>query len=142
MVSGEELQTEGRTITESDIVFFSYFTGDWTFLHSDMVESGNSVFGERIAHGYLTLSVSLGLLVRAGMIDKKRFLALKSIESVRFLKPVRINDTMRVFFTTSESEDGKGRINVVTKARTVNQSGDTVLAFTSTHMLRDSVSSV
>ncbi|MCL6089667.1 MAG: dehydratase [Candidatus Thermoplasmatota archaeon] len=133
--SERELHTEGRTITESDIVFFSYFTGDWTFLHTDVVEAKNSFFGERIAHGYLTLSVSLGLLVRAGMIDKERFLALKSIESVRFLKPVKINDTVRVFFTISDSEDGS-RINVTTKARTVNQTGEDVLEFTTIHVLR------
>ena len=35
MLAHNKIITEGRTLTESDLVFFSYFTGDWFYLHTD-----------------------------------------------------------------------------------------------------------
>ena len=32
---GDRADTPGRTITESDLVMFSMFTGDWSPMHSD-----------------------------------------------------------------------------------------------------------
>ncbi|MDA8054556.1 MAG: MaoC/PaaZ C-terminal domain-containing protein [Thermoplasmatales archaeon] len=131
-----EIVTDGRTITETDIVMFSYFTGDWTYLHTDAEASKVSIFGERVAHGYLTLSISLGLVVRSGAIDVKKFIALISIESVKFLNPVKIGDTLKVAYTITKEDDRGNRVKVTTKARTINQKNQTVMEFKTVHLER------
>lgn len=136
------VSTESRTVTEADITFFSYFSGDWTYLHTDAVASKKSIFHERVAHGSLILSISLGLLVRAGIVNKRRFLALKSFDAVRFLRPVKIGDTIHVIFNQSRKTMDRGRRKkeeeVTTKGRTLNQEGETVMEFQATHLERSS----
>ena len=135
MISEEKI-TDGRTITETDLVTFSYFTGDWTYLHTDREAAEKSMFGERVAHGYLTLSVSLGLMIRSRAINTDVFMALKSIESVVFLKPVKIGDTITVSYSTKREESKPGTVIVRISARTFNQRNKCVMEFTTIHLER------
>jgi acyl dehydratase len=89
---GDSFETPGRTITEADLVQFSALTGDWHPQHADAQWAGGGPFGERIAHGMLLLSYSLGL----APIDPERVQALRGLDSVRFKRPVRIGETIRV----------------------------------------------
>ncbi len=52
--------TRARTVTETDIVNFASLTGDWFQLHTDVEFANKSMFGERIVHGMLVLSIGLG----------------------------------------------------------------------------------
>jgi 3-hydroxybutyryl-CoA dehydratase len=61
------LRSPGRTITETDIVMFAAFTGDWHPLHTNVEFAKKTIFGERIAHGMLTLCVGSALMFRLGM---------------------------------------------------------------------------
>lgn len=115
---------------------FSYFTGDWTYLHTDKEAAERSIFRERVAHGYLTLSVSLGLMIRSGVINVDVFMALKSIEYVRFVKPVRIGDTLTVVYSSARKESRSGPVSVTTEARTLNQRNETVMEFGTLHLER------
>ncbi len=133
-MTAEEKTTEGRTITETDLVMFSYFTGDWTYLHTDMEMAEKSIFGERVAHGYLTLSVSLGLMIRSGAINTNVFMALKSIERVSFLKPVKIGDTLTVSYSAERRESKSGSIVVTLSAKTFNQKKECVMEFITVHL--------
>ena len=133
-MTAEEKTTEGRTITETDLVMFSYFTGDWTYLHKDREMAEKSIFGERVAHGYLTLSVSLGLMIRSGAINTDVFLALKSIERVSFLKPVKIGDTLTVSYSAERRESKSGSIVVTLSAKTFNQKKECVMEFITVHL--------
>ncbi len=63
---GDSLITAGRTITEADIVKFAALSGDWTTIHTDAEYAKGMMFGERIAHGALVLSIAIGLAVRPG----------------------------------------------------------------------------
>ena len=133
-MTAEEKITEGRTITETDLVMFSYFTRDWTYLHTDREMAEKSIFGERVAHGYLTLSVSLGLMIRSGAINTDVFLALKSIERVSFLKPVKIGDTLTVSYSAERRESKSGSIVVTLSAKTFNQKKECVMEFITVHL--------
>jgi len=88
--SGQEFSTYGRTITEADLSAFSGLTGDHHPLHTDAEWAAGSPFGERIAHGMLLLSCSVGL----APIDPDRVVALRGFEKVVFKRPVRIGDTI------------------------------------------------
>ena len=90
LVPGAEFSTYGRTVTESDLTAFSGLTGDHHPLHTDAEWAARSPFGERIAHGMLLLSYSVGL----APIDPERVVALRGFEKVVFKRPVRIGDTI------------------------------------------------
>jgi acyl dehydratase len=110
---GEVSKSRARTITEADIVNFCAFTGDWYPLHSDLEYARNSVFGQRIAHGMLVLSVASGLApLEPGII-----VAFYGMDRVRFVTPTFIGDTIHV-----ETEVvGKDEKDEATGVLTVNQ---------------------
>lgn len=98
---GATRETVGRTITETDIVMHAGQTGDFFPHHMDAEWCKKNDFGERIAHGTLTFSVAAGMLA-----DKVNLVAFSyGYEKVRFIKPVFINDTIRVRSTIKEKKD-------------------------------------
>src|SRR5260370_34572635 len=62
---GEEYESPGRTVTETDIVIFAGLSGDYNVLHTDAEFMKRSIFGERIAHGLLGLAMQAGPFTRA-----------------------------------------------------------------------------
>jgi len=92
----EVFESPGRTITETDIILFSALTGDWHPAHTNVEFARKSQFGERIAHGFLILSVGTSLLFRLGdhVLFPKSFIAFYGIEKMRFTNPVKIGDTI------------------------------------------------
>jgi acyl dehydratase len=59
------------------------------------VFAAQTMYGERIAHGALVLSLATGLRQRAGLFDGT-LMGLVEIRNWRFRAPVRIGDTIRV----------------------------------------------
>jgi 3-hydroxybutyryl-CoA dehydratase len=93
---GEVFLSPARTITETDVVLFASLTGDWHPLHTDATYARTTVFGERIAHGMLTMSIGMVLVLRLGqnLYLPKHFIALSGIDGLRFTAPVRLGDTI------------------------------------------------
>lgn len=89
---GDSFTTKGRTITEADLVNFAALTWDTYPLHVDAEWASKTMFGERIAHGMLVLSYSIGMLG----FDPERVVALRGLDSVTFKRPVAIGETIRV----------------------------------------------
>ncbi len=87
-----ELVTPGRTITETDIQLFAGLTGDYTQIHTNAEFCKDTVFGQRIAHGLLGLSIASGLAARLGFIEGTA-VALREI-SWKFTGPIFIGDTI------------------------------------------------
>lgn len=107
---GEVIKTRGRTITETDIVNFCMFSGDWYPLHSDVGYARKSPFGERIAHGMLVLSATSGLMP----LTEWAIVAFYGLDKVRFLAPTKIGDTLRIEMEVVEKEEKGGMGGVVT----------------------------
>jgi 3-hydroxybutyryl-CoA dehydratase len=89
---GQRFRSGQRAVTETDLAVFSALTGDWHPQHSDPEWAARSPFGERIAHGMLTLSLAVGLLP----LDPNRVLALRRLGDVVFKRPVRLNESICV----------------------------------------------
>ncbi|MBK5110262.1 MAG: MaoC family dehydratase N-terminal domain-containing protein [Thermoleophilia bacterium] len=124
LVVGAEFSTYGRTITESDLTAFSGLTGDHHPLHTDAEWASRSLFGERIAHGMLLLSYSVGL----APIDPERVAALRGFEKVVFKRPVRIGDTITLNGRVEELkplDPDTGLVRILWKVK--NQDGALVL---------------
>lgn len=133
---GDAVETVGRTITETDIVLFAGLSGDYTQLHTDAEYAKETLFGERVAHGLLGLSVASGLATRLGFIEGtvEAFTGLEW----RFRGPVKIGDTIHAQFRVQKKKEmrrlGGG---FVTMAVTVlNQRDETVQKGTWTFLVK------
>lgn len=118
---GEQWKSRGRTITETDIVMFAALTGDFYPLHTDIEYAKNSFFKQRIAHGMLVLSFSVGLT----NLKPDIIVANYGIDKLRFIHPVFINDTIHVELEVIDLEDkGNGTGVVTAKQSIVKQTGE------------------
>ena len=90
---GQVFTSQGRTITETDVVLFAGWSWDTNPPHTDAESMRESRFGERIAHGMLGISVAMGLVSRLGVFEDCS-IALLGIDDWRFTGPVRIGDTV------------------------------------------------
>lgn len=89
---GEVRQTTGRTITEADIVLHAGQTGDFFPHHMDEHWASAQSFAGRIAHGTLVMSIAVGMT--SGDINPRAM--SYGYDRVRFIRPVRIGDTITV----------------------------------------------
>ncbi len=124
--SGTSLVTRGRTITESDLVQFAGLTGDYNPMHTDAEYMKESAFGQRIAHGMLTLSYAVGQAYQLGFMERT-VLAFRALD-MKFSLPVFIGDTIHVELTVGEKKEAKrmGGGWVTFEVKIVNQAGKTV----------------
>ena len=105
---GLKVTSAGRTISEADIMQFAGLSGDWNPLHVDAEYARQSIFGERVAHGLLGLSIASGLAMQLGFLDR----TVEAFTSLdwKLRAPIKIGDTIRM---TAE----------VTKTRAMGKSG-------------------
>jgi 3-hydroxybutyryl-CoA dehydratase len=91
---GDTVTSAARTITEADIVAFAALSGDWNAIHVDAEFAKSQMFGERIAHGLLGLSIASGLAVRLGFIEDT-VIAFMGLDW-KFRAPIKIGDTIHM----------------------------------------------
>lgn len=97
LATGYTLHTGARTVTLDDIEHFAHFTGDTFYAHMDEEAAARSpIFGGRVAHGYLLLSFAAGLFVSP---EEGPVLANYGLEGLRFVKPVKPGEAIRVALT-------------------------------------------
>ncbi len=97
---GQTFFSKERTITLDDIEHFAHFTGDTFYAHMDEeATKGHPFFPGRVAHGYLLLSFAAGLFVDP---DPGPVLANYGLDSLRFVKPLRPGETIKVRLTAKE----------------------------------------
>lgn len=124
--SGQTVVTAGRTITEGDIVQFAGLSGDFNQIHTDAEYAAQGMFGKRIAHGLLVLSIASGLAVQTGIIEGT-VLAFRELDW-KFSRPVMIGDTVHAEIEVEETKPlpRLGGGNVVMKITVLNQDDDVV----------------
>jgi acyl dehydratase len=123
---GFTVTTPARTITETDVVNFAAFSGDWNQIHSDAEFSKSTIFGQRVAHGLLILSIASGLITRLGVIEGTVD-AFREL-SWKFRGPVFIGDTVHATATVMETRPLRrlGNGVVILEVSVVNQRGEVV----------------
>jgi acyl dehydratase len=130
---GEKLISPARTITETDIVNFEGLTGDWHPLHMDTTYAAKTPFGGRIAHVMLTLSIGMALPFRLGPYSSvlpKSFIALYSMDKIRFMAPTRIGDTIHCEVEVIEITDkGNDKGILTTRYLIKNQKRKVIMSF-------------
>jgi len=127
---GMALETQGRTITEADIVGFAGLSGDFNPMHTDAAYAAGTQFGQRVAHGLLGLSVASGLSYQLGFLDGT-VLAFTSLEW-KFRAPIVIGDTIRAQVKVTKKREMKAAgggfvsfdVQVLNQAGKVTQKGE------------------
>jgi len=102
MFVGQFEVTRRRTVTETDVVNWCMFTGDWFLMHSDAVYAAESMFGERIAPGLMILAISGGLVLPA---ETRTVIANYGCDRIRYPRPTFINDSINVRVEITKLED-------------------------------------
>ncbi|GAC1335528.1 MAG: hypothetical protein NVSMB28_32830 [Collimonas sp.] len=130
---GDSLLTHRRTVTEADIVAFGGLSGDYFYMHFDEIAARDSQFGKRIAHGYFVLSAAAGLFVSPA---PGPVLANYGLDTLRFVKPVGIGDTIQARLTCKRKIDrrrkddkGVGQGVVAWDVAVTNQHGELVATY-------------
>jgi oxepin-CoA hydrolase/3-oxo-5,6-dehydrosuberyl-CoA semialdehyde dehydrogenase len=130
---GDSLLTHRRTVGEADIVAFGGISGDYFYMHFDEEAAKQSPFGKRIAHGYFVLSAAAGLFVSPA---PGPVLANYGLDTLRFVKPVGIGDTIQARLTAKRKIDrnkkdanGVGQGVVAWDVEVTNQLGELVASY-------------
>ena len=98
---GQSWVSNGRTVTEADIVNFAGISADFFPLHIDKEYASRTPFGQRIAHGFLVMSMATGMVPA----DPEKVVALYGIDRLRFIKPVYVGDTIHIQMDVVEMQD-------------------------------------
>jgi len=129
---GDSLLTHRRTVSEADIVNFGGVSGDYFYMHFDEIAAKTSPFGKRIAHGYFVLSAAAGLFVSPA---QGPVLANYGLDTLRFVKPVGIGDTIQARLTCKRKIDKPARKDqppqgvVAWDVQVSNQDGELVASY-------------
>lgn len=125
---GQQIISPGRTVTEADVVTFAGLSGDFNLIHTDAEYSRKGLFGQRVAHGLLGLSITSGLALRTGVLEGT-VIAFREINNWKFVKPVFIGDTIHVEMQVIEKKAmprlGGGMVAIEMDVK--KQDGETVM---------------
>ncbi len=126
-VEGQVDISRARTVTETDVVQYTWVSGDTNPMHTDAVHAAKSPLGQRIAHGTLGMSIATGLSASLGYMDGTAIAAL-GVDEWRFLKPIFIDDTihLRATIVSARATSKPDRGVVVRRMELLNQHGDVV----------------
>jgi len=126
---GEVIPAPSRTVTEADVVNFAGVSGDYHPLHLDETHARASEFGERIAHGMLTMSIMSGLMFSAG-ISSPYSMGFLGLNDWKFAAPVYLGDTVTVRIeVANKRETRRGDRGVVTfRLQIINRTRDDEVA--------------
>ncbi len=122
--------TFAKTVGETDVSLFAGLTGDFSDTHiNEQYMRERSNLGGRIAHGALLVgymstasTISIAHVIhQEGLTD---FPVSAGYDKVRFLKPVRLGDTITVHYTVASVDRERGRSTA--KVEVKNDKGDLV----------------
>jgi len=111
-----------KKVTAEDIESFARVTGDTNPLHSDQAYAKKTRFGECIAHGMISagfISAALGTKLAPHCC------VVYLSQSLRFLRPVKIGDTIKAVAEVKGVEPEKRVLTLETNC--YNQNGEPVV---------------
>ena len=113
--------TSSHTVTDTDVVLYAAVTGDMNPAHLNEAAARVGRFGARIAHGMLSGGFISALL--ASQLPGPGTIYMS--QSMRFVRPVFIGDTVTTRVEIVELIEAKRRVRLATTCR--NQRAELVL---------------
>ena len=114
--------TRVRKVTEADVVRFAEVSGDYNPVHLDAEYAERSLFGKRIAHGFLIGSLISAVLGNDLPGPGSIYLG----QTLKFLAPIHIGDTVTVTVKVVALREDKRIVTLHTEC--TNQHGIAVLS--------------
>lgn len=134
---GERFLTKEKTLSAEEIAEFAGRYDPQPF-HVDEKAAAESPYGGVIASGFHTVAASFRLFIDTGVIGTTG-MGSPGMDSIRWLKPVRPGDVLRVEAEVVEARASRsqpGRGIVLMEFRTFNQEDDVVLSMRAAHLVR------
>ncbi len=126
---GHKITTAARTIGEADVAAFAGLSGDFNQIHTDAEYARRTPFGQRVAHGMLSMAVVSGLAVQTGVMAGT-VIAFREIGEWKFSRPVFLGDTihavLEVIATKPLARLGGGAVEI--QVSVFNQKDDVVMS--------------
>lgn len=133
---GAMYSSQGRTIAESDVNTFAGLSGDFNPLHTDAEFAQTTVFGERIAHGMLTVAISTGMSNWTGIFAGTTIALME--QNIKYTGAVKFGDTVHLEMEVTEKKETSKPDRGIVKftAKMLNQNGDVVVDMLWTLMMK------
>jgi len=133
---GYTFETGTRTLSEEDIIAFARQWDPQTF-HTDPEAARASPYGGLIASGFHSLLTAFNLILEANVWNEAS-MGSPGIDSLRWIRPVRPGDTLRVQIevtssTPSQSRDDRGRTGF--RHTVLNQDDEVVMTYNCVNIL-------
>ena len=135
--AGDELASTGATITEAQIIDFALKFDPQPF-HVDVTAASAGPFGGLIASGFHTLALSFRLFWQTGALNDGS-IGSPGIDEVRWLRPVRPGDTLRVRAKVVETRPSRSKPDrgvVRLEYTTSNQKDEVVMTLIGNQLMR------
>jgi acyl dehydratase len=132
---GQEFHSKGATLSESQILDFAMLYDPQPF-HLDVNAAAEGPFGGLIASGFQTLAVAFRLFYQEKIINACS-MGSPGLDELRWLRPVRPGDTLKVKGTVREkrpSSSKPDRGTLLMDYEVSNQHGEAVMTFTAIHI--------
>lgn len=101
-----------KTVSESDVYLFAGITGDLSPNHMDEEAMAETAYGGRIAHGALLVGYMSACSTMACEKARESDWGIPvslGYDKIRFLKGVRIGDTIQVDYVYADFDAGRSR---------------------------------
>ncbi len=127
---GHTFETGTRTLSEDDILAFAR-QWDPQYFHIDLEAAKASPYGGLIASGFHTMLTAFNLILEANVWNEAS-MGSPGMENLRWIRPVRPGDTLRVMAevtrsTPSKSRADRGRTGF--QHRVLNQNDKVVMTY-------------
>lgn len=134
---GQEFRTPGKTLSEGEILDFA-FRYDPQPIHIDKTAAEKGLYGGLIASGWQIGSLAFRLVTMTNILAGTS-LGSPGLDEIRWLKPVRPGDTIRVELTVRETRPSRSKPDrgiVVLDYAVKNQKDETVMTLTALQLTR------
>jgi acyl dehydratase len=128
--------SKGVTLSESQILDFALLYDPQPF-HLDKEAAAVGPFQGLIASGFQTLALAFRIFYQADVINAAS-MGSPGLDELRWLKPVRPGDTLKVKATVREKRASRSKTDrgtVIMDYEVANQLGEAVMTFTAIHIL-------
>jgi acyl dehydratase len=133
---GYTFETKTRTLSEDEILAFAR-QWDPQYFHTDPEAAKTSPYGGLIASGFHTMLTAFNLILEANIWNEAS-MGSPGMENLRWIRPVRPGDTLRVeaevtSSTPSKSRGDRGRTGF--QHRVLNQNDEVVMTYNCVNIL-------
>ena len=135
--NGRVFETDTQNITAEEIISFGNKFAPLPY-HTDPEAAKDYMFGELVAAGFHTCSISFGLFIRSGIFDDCA-MGSPGFNKLRWKNPVRPGDSLKVTATVTDASparDENGRNLISLSFVTTNQDNEIVLEMETRHFVR------